>query len=247
MHEEAGIPTGSQWSVLIFGPSRIRIVRALVVDRGRSSTSDTTIPKKRGTSRTAPQPMCRPFTPTPSGTVDLRTARHGARQRCLRTRSEGWRTTAWSRRRRSSRIPLALTGASMPDGSPPERGWMAGRLIDGFDLVVKGRAPEWEPASLAPDSRGTGLRSIRPRRPGLRRQPHHRRGAATVPDRARRTEVRKMAHRATTAPVHPNSLAIDCRTETGRAAPVVWGRALLGMARGAIDAEPITVVEASDT
>ena len=38
--------------------------------------------------------------------------------------------------------PLGLTGAPMPDGSPPERGWMAGRLIDGFELAIDGgRSP----------------------------------------------------------------------------------------------------------
>ena len=45
-------------------------------------------------------------------------------------------------------------------------------------------------------------------------------------------------------PVHPDSLAIDCRTTSGRTVPVVWGRALLGMAQGALDAEPITTVTA---
>jgi hypothetical protein len=40
---------------------------------------------------------------------------------------------------------LGLTGAPMPDGSPPERGWMAGRLIDGFDLAVDGKPVEWSP------------------------------------------------------------------------------------------------------
>jgi hypothetical protein len=38
--------------------------------------------------------------------------------------------------------------------------------------------------------------------------------------------------------------SIDCRTKSGLAVPVVWGRALLGMARGALDAEPIKVVAA---
>ena len=46
--------------------------------------------------------------------------------------------------------PLSLTGAPMPDGSPPERGWMAGRLVDGFELEVDGATFEVEPAALAP-------------------------------------------------------------------------------------------------
>ncbi len=142
--------------------------------------------------------------------------------------------------------PLGLTGPSMPDGSPPERGWMAGRLIDGFDLAVKGRAPEWSPPRWLRTLEAQGydpsvdgdpifvvshitdgeLRRFRTARDALKY------GRSLIERRRR--------------PVHPDSLALDCRTETGRAAPVVWGRALLGMARGAIDAEPITVVEASD-
>jgi hypothetical protein len=45
-------------------------------------------------------------------------------------------------------------------------------------------------------------------------------------------------------PVQPDSLSIDCRTKSGLNVPVVWDRALLGMARGALDAEPIKVVTA---
>src|SRR3990172_10324792 len=41
--------------------------------------------------------------------------------------------------------PLGLTGATMPDGSASERGWMAGRLVDGFELAVDGQPPEWNP------------------------------------------------------------------------------------------------------
>jgi hypothetical protein len=43
-------------------------------------------------------------------------------------------------------------------------------------------------------------------------------------------------------PVHPDSISIDCRTTSGLIVPVVWGRALVGMARGALDADPITVI-----
>jgi hypothetical protein len=45
-------------------------------------------------------------------------------------------------------------------------------------------------------------------------------------------------------PVQPDSLSIDCRTKSGLIVPVVWGRALVGMAYGALDAEPIKVVAA---
>jgi hypothetical protein len=43
-------------------------------------------------------------------------------------------------------------------------------------------------------------------------------------------------------PVQPDSISIDCRTTSGLTVPVVLGRALVGMARGALDAEPITVI-----
>ena len=132
--------------------------------------------------------------------------------------------------------PLGLTGASMPDGSPPERGWMAGRLIDGFDLVVKGRAPEWSPPrwlralqaqGYDPSVDGDPVFVVSHISDGeLRRFVGVRdalRYARSLVERRRR-------------PVHPDALAIDCRTATGRVAPVVWGRALLGMARGALDA-----------
>jgi len=45
-------------------------------------------------------------------------------------------------------------------------------------------------------------------------------------------------------PVHSDSLSIDCRTKSGLIVPVVWGRALIGMARGALEAEPIKAVTA---
>ena len=139
--------------------------------------------------------------------------------------------------------PLGLTGAPMPDGSPPERGWMAGRLIDGFELAVGTRPTEWSPPRWlrALESQGydrsidgdpvfvvshigTGeLRRFAKVRDALRY-------GRTLIERRRK-------------PVHPDSLAIDCRTPAGRTVPVVWGRALLGMAQGALDAEPITTIQ----
>jgi hypothetical protein len=119
---------------------------------------------------------------------------------------------------------------------------MAGRLIDGFQIWIDGRAPVWRsPRWLeALQSRGYDSSVDGPvafvvtdiHVGELRRFSDLR--AALRYGRAR-LERRRL-------PVHPDSLAIDCRTPTGLIEPVVWGRALLGMARGALDAEPITAL-----
>ncbi len=59
--------------------------------------------------------------------------------------------------------PLGLTGNTTPDGSPPERGWMAGRLVDGFELAVDGQPSP-------PTSRDTDAR------------PRHESSCAQTPD-----------------------------------------------------------------
>ena len=140
--------------------------------------------------------------------------------------------------------PLGLTGAPMPDGSPPERGWMAGRLIDGFDLAVDGQPPEWSPPRW--------LRALEARGydPSVDGNPFF------VVTHIADGELRRFANARDALrfgrslilrrrrPVQPDSLSIDCRTMSGLTVPVVWGQALVGMARGALDAEPITVVRA---
>ena len=40
------------------------------------------------------------------------------------------------------------------------------------------------------------------------------------------------------------TLSIDCRTPSGRVVRVVQGRSVIGMARGAVTDEPITIIEA---
>ena len=140
--------------------------------------------------------------------------------------------------------PLGLTGPDMPDGSPPVRGWMAGRLIDGFELAAGGRPVEWSPPRW--------LRALEAK--GYDRSVD---GDPTfVLTHIANGELRRFANvrdalkygrsliERRRRPVHPDSLAIDCRTTSGRTVPVVWGRALLGMAQGALDAEPITTVTA---
>ena len=142
--------------------------------------------------------------------------------------------------------PLGLSGPLMPDGSPPERGWMAGRLIDGFDLAVDGRPPEWSPPRWLRTLQAQGYD------PSVDGDPIFVVSHITDGEMRRFSNLRdalgygRSLVQRRRQPVHPDSLAIDCRTATGRVAPVVWGRALLGMARGALDAEPITVVEATD-
>jgi hypothetical protein len=43
---------------------------------------------------------------------------------------------------------------------------------------------------------------------------------------------------------HPESLLIDCRTTSGKSAPVVFGRLVIGMAHGALNAERTWVITA---
>jgi hypothetical protein len=138
--------------------------------------------------------------------------------------------------------PLGLTGAPMPDASPPERGWMAGRLIDGFELAVDGQPPEWSPPRWLRALEAKGYdRSIdgEPVFVVVHITNGELRRFATVKDALRYGRSLILRQRR---PVHPDSISIDCRTKTGLIVPVVWGRALVGMARGALDAEPITVV-----
>jgi hypothetical protein len=140
--------------------------------------------------------------------------------------------------------PLGLTGAPMPDGSPPERGWMAGRLIDGFELAIDGQPPEWSPPRWLRALEARGYDSSRDGDPvfvvthitdgELRR-------FTAVREALRYGRLLVVRRRR---PVHPDSLSIDCRTKSGLTVPVVRGRALIGMARGALDAEPIKVVAA---
>jgi hypothetical protein len=140
--------------------------------------------------------------------------------------------------------PLGLTAAPMPDGSPPERGWMAGRLIDGFELAIDGQPPEWSPPRW--------LRALEARGydPSIDGDPVFVVTHATDGELRRFASVREALRCSRSLilrrrkPVHPDSLSIDCRTKSGLTVPVVWGRALIGVARGALDAEPIKVVTA---
>ena|ERR1035437_4631169 len=140
------------------------------------------------------------------------------------------------------RDPLGLTGAPMPDGSPPERGWLSGRLIDGFELAVDGQPPEWSPPRWLRALEAKGYdRSVdgEPVFVVMHITDGELRRFDAVKDALRYGRSQILRRRR---PVHPDSISIDCRTKSGLIVPVVWGRALVGMARGALDAEPITVV-----
>ncbi|MBF8290173.1 MAG: hypothetical protein HW391_1141 [Chloroflexi bacterium] len=129
--------------------------------------------------------------------------------------------------------------AVVPDDSPPERGWMAGRLIDGFELAVDGKPPEWYPPRWLRALEAQGYeRSVDGEAVFVvtHISDGELRRFGTVRDALRYGRARILRRRM---PVHPDSISIDCRTATGLTVPVVWGRALLGMAGGALDAEPI--------
>jgi hypothetical protein len=120
---------------------------------------------------------------------------------------------------------------------------MAGRMIDGVELAVDGRPPEWSPPVWLPLLEAQGYdRSadgeltfvVTHINDGELRR------FATVREALRYSRSLILRRRR---PVHPDSIAIDCRATSGLTAPVVWGRALLGMARGALDSEPIRVIE----
>jgi hypothetical protein len=119
---------------------------------------------------------------------------------------------------------------------------MVGRLIDGFQLAVDGQPPKWSPPRWlrALESRGHD--------PSVDGDPVFVVTHITEGELRRFASVREALRYGRSLivrrrkPVQADSLSIDCRTKSGLNVPVVWGRALLGMARGALDAEPIKVV-----
>jgi hypothetical protein len=121
---------------------------------------------------------------------------------------------------------------------------MAGRLIDGFEFRVDGQPPVWSPPRWLRALEAMGYdRSVdgEPIFVVTHIADGELRRFATVKEALRygRSLIERRRR-----PVHPDALAIDCRTKSGLTVPVVWGRSLLGMARGALDAEPITSVAA---
>jgi hypothetical protein len=121
---------------------------------------------------------------------------------------------------------------------------MAGRLIGGFELAFDVLPPEWSPPRW--------LRALEARGydPSVDGDPVFVVTHITDGELRRFDSVREALRYGRSLivrrrkPVHPDSLSIDCRTKSGLIVPMVWGRALVGMARGALDAEPIKVVAA---
>jgi len=114
-------------------------------------------------------------------------------------------------------------------------------MVDGYEFVADGREPVWVPPRWMRALRTAGYDATSEGEPFFV-VTHITEGElgrfATV------REAFRFALEAIETGRHPESLAIDCRTPSGRAAPVVWGRPLVGMAHGALEAEPIRRVEA---
>jgi hypothetical protein len=121
---------------------------------------------------------------------------------------------------------------------------MAGRLIDGFGFAVDGEPIGWNPPRWLRDLEGQGYD------PSLDGEPAFVVSHLTVGELRRFANLRDALRYGRSllerrrSRFDPDSLAIECRTLTRRVVPVVRGHAVLGMARGALDAEPITTVEA---
>ena len=114
-------------------------------------------------------------------------------------------------------------------------------MIDGYWFAQDGREPIWKPP------RWIRLLEARGYQRAIEGVPFFVVSASRRGELSRFDDLRDALRYALASlkrDRHPDSLAIDCRTASGRSVPVVWGRALLGMARGAIDAEPIRVIEA---
>ena len=141
---------------------------------------------------------------------------------------------------RSSRR-RGLPKGRVPTGEP---GWFAGRLIDGSWFAQDERDPVWSPPpwleQLAVQgydraAEGPPLFVVTDARTG---------------ELGRFSDLRN-AFRFALAIAgnnghgpHAESLLIDCRTKSGKFAPVVFGRAVIGMAHGALEAEPVRVITA---
>ena len=117
------------------------------------------------------------------------------------------------------------------------RGWMAGRMTDGYWSQVDGEDPIWRPPKWQvllqrdgydPTVDGPPFFVVTDMREGEIGRFGDVRGAL----RLAADEIRRRSWRR-------DSLCIDCRTRTGRSVPVVFGRPVEGVAAGALDAKPI--------
>lgn len=129
----------------------------------------------------------------------------------------------------------------VPTGEP---GWSAGRLIDGLWFVQNGRDPVWSPPPWLKQLTEQGYDRAVDGPPffvvtqGVTGEL----GRFTDLRNAFRFAIAILRHKGDRP--HPESLLIDCRTMSGKFAPVVFGRGVIGMAHGALDAEPVWVMTA---
>lgn len=140
------------------------------------------------------------------------------------------------------RDPLAWT-ADRAKAIPSDPGWMAGRFIDGHWFAQDGRAAVWRPPTWIRLLEAAGYDRA------AEGEPVFVVSEMRLGELARFDDLREAFRFALGAIQgkphrHPESLAIDCRTASGRIVPVVWGRPVVGMARGALEAEPIRTLEA---
>lgn len=123
-----------------------------------------------------------------------------------------------------------------------EPGWYAGRLVDGHWFVQDGRDPVWSPSPWLKQLASQGYDRA------VDGPPSFVVTQGTTGELGRFLDLRN-AFRFALAILgqkgdrpHPESLLIDCRTASGKFAPVVFGRAVIGMAHGALQAEPVWVI-----
>jgi hypothetical protein len=135
-----------------------------------------------------------------------------------------------------------MPGSGLPNDTPEIAGWMAGRMIDGVELRVDGEAPRWSPPRWIRALEDQGYDPAQEGDPFFvvaHAVEGDLRSFSTV--RAALRSARSLTERRR-SPVEAASLRIECRTPSGRVVPVVSGPPILGMARGALDAEPITAI-----
>jgi hypothetical protein len=130
---------------------------------------------------------------------------------------------------------------SVPNNEP---GWSAGRFVDGHWFAQDGRDPVWSAPPWLKQLASQGYDRA------VDGPPSFVVTQGVSGELGRFLDLRN-AFRFALAILgqkgdrpHPDSLLIDCRTTTGKFAPVVFGRGVIGMAHGALDAEPIWVITA---
>lgn len=129
----------------------------------------------------------------------------------------------------------------MPTGEP---GWYAGRLVDGHWFAQDGRQAVWSPSPWLEQLARQGY-DVEVDGPPIFVVTQ-----GTTGELGRFSDLRNafkfalaILRRKGDRP-HPESLLIDCRTTSGKFAPVVFGRGVIGMAHGALQAEPVRVITA---